>query len=80
MSSIDILLPEAAAARVNRTRLAALVPMALALAGVALILLGGVNARTSSAEVAATSGIDPIVTGSIMTPDDRRQALMMLDR
>ena len=80
MSSIDILLPEAAAARINRTRLAAVLPMTLALAGVALILLGGVNARQPSAEVAAATGVDPIVTGSIMTPDDRRQALMMLDR
>jgi len=80
MSSIDILLPEAPAARINRTRLAAALPMTLALAGVAFILLGGVNARQPSAEVAATTGIDPIVTGSIMTPDDRRQALMMLDR
>ena len=80
MTSIDILLPEAAAARVSRTKLAAVYPMVLALAGVAFILVGGVNARGSSDEVAVTAGTDPILTGSIMTPDDRRQALMMLDR
>jgi hypothetical protein len=79
MTSTDILLPDAAA-RVSRTKLAAVLPLSVALIGVAFILLGGVNARSSSAEVAATAGIDPIITGSIMTPDDRRQALMMLDR
>ena len=80
MSSTDILLPEATATRLSRTKLAAVLPLSLALAGVAFILLGGVNARGSSAEVAATAGLDPTVTGSIMSPDDRRQALMMLDR
>jgi hypothetical protein len=80
MSSIDVLLPEAMAASVGRTKLAAFLPMALAVVGVFLVLLGGVNARTPSAEVAASPGVDPIVTGSIMTPDDRRQALEMLDR
>ena len=79
MTSTDILLPDAAA-RVSRTKLAAVLPISVALVGVAFILLGGVNARSSSTEVAATSGVDPIVTGSIMTPDDRRQALEMLDR
>lgn len=80
MSSIDILLPEAAAARVSRTKLVAILPISLALVGVAFIMMGGVNARSSSVEVAAAAGIDPIVTGSIMSPDDRRQALIMLDR
>lgn len=79
MTSTDILLHDAAA-RVSRTKLAAVLPITVALVGVAFILLGGVNARSSSAEVAATSGIDPIVTGSIMSPDDRHQALIMLDK
>lgn len=80
MSSIDILLPEATSARISRTKFAAVLPMAVALAGVALILLGGVNARQPAAEVAASVSVDPMVTGSIVTPDDRREALMMLDR
>ena len=79
MSSTDILVPTAAAG-VSRTKLAAVLPILVALGGVAFILLGGVNARGSSAETAATAVIDPIITGSIMTPDDRRQALEMLDR
>jgi hypothetical protein len=80
MTSTDILLPEAAVARVSRTKLAAFLPITLAVAGVAFVLLGGVNARSPSTELAASAGVDPVVTGSIMTPDDRRQALMMLDR
>jgi hypothetical protein len=80
MSSTDILLPESAASDISRTKLAPFLPIALALAGVAFILVGGVSVRGSSSEVAATAGIDPIITGSIMSPDDRRQALEMLDR
>jgi hypothetical protein len=79
MTSTDILLPEASAG-ISRTKLAALLPITVALAGVAFILLGGISARGTSAEVAARADIDPIITGSIMSPDDRRQALMMLDR
>jgi len=80
MTSTDILLPEASAAGVSRARVAVFLPIALAVAGVAIILMGGVSARGPATETAATSGIDPIITGSIMTPDDRRQALIMLDR
>jgi hypothetical protein len=79
MTSTDILLPEASAG-VSRTKLAAILPITVAAVGVAFILLGGVNARGTSAEVAARADIDPIITGSIMSPDERRQALMMLDK
>jgi len=80
MTSTDILLPEAGAAGVSRTRVAAFLPITLAVAGVAIILMGGVSARGPATETAARADIDPIITGAIMTPDDRRQALIMLDR
>jgi hypothetical protein len=80
MSSTDVFMSLAAASTLGRTKLALFLPIVVAIAGVAFIVLGGMPARTSSADVAATAGVDPIVTGSIMTPDERRQALIMLDR
>jgi hypothetical protein len=80
MSSSDIVLPQASGvSSISRSRLAAFVPIALALAGVAAILVGGISVRSSSAETAAAANIDPVVTGSITTPDDHRRALEMLD-
>jgi hypothetical protein len=60
----DILLPENAGARPRQVPLAAFVPIAVAIFGVAAILFGGVSAR----DVAVADGnpaVDPIVTGSV---------------
>lgn len=75
----DILLPRAAwGTTAGRSRLIAFVPIAVALVGVGAILLGGISARIGD-ERASASAVDPMTTGSIMTPDQRR-ALEMLDR
>lgn len=80
MPTHDIILPPAAAAPgASRSKLAAFVPITLALFGVAAVLLGGVSARHGEADVASARQIDPIVTGSI-APDDERRAMEMLDR
>jgi hypothetical protein len=78
MSAQDVILPPAATATgISRSRIAAFVPLALALVGVAVVLLGGVSAR--STDTASVTNVDPITTGSIMTPEQRRHALEMLD-
>lgn len=80
MTSHDIILPPAAGATgISRSKLAAFVPITLALFGVAAILFGGITARNDSA-VASISVIDPVTTGSIQTPDARLRAMEMLDR
>jgi heptaprenylglyceryl phosphate synthase len=77
----DILLPRAAwSAQNGRARIAAFVPITLALAGVAAILLGGLSVRGPETAVASVTGVDPIVTGSIVSDEQRRHALEMLDR
>ena len=66
----------------RRTPIVAFVPIALALAGIALILFGGLTARdknTIIGDAIAAGKIDPIVTGSI-APRDHAYDLMMLDR
>jgi len=80
MSSTDVFMSLAAASTLGRAKLAPFLPMAVALAGVAFILVGGINSPAPSGETAATASVDPIVTGSVMAADDRRQALIMLDR
>lgn len=63
------------------TRLVAFVPITLALIGVAVVLAGGVSAGPKpSAKVAtaAAPAIDPMVTGTIVTPANRA-ALAKLD-
>jgi hypothetical protein len=63
-SSDDILLPTGNALRSRRSPLFAMVPIVVALVGVAAVLLGGVSAR----DVIATDdsvAVDPVVTGSI---------------
>jgi hypothetical protein len=75
----DILLPRAAWGEgIGRTRLAAFVPITVALIGVAAILSGGITAR--SIDAATVVEVDPVTTGSVMTADQRRRALEMLDR
>jgi hypothetical protein len=79
-SSTDILLPESAAENPLPTKVAAFVPIALAILGVSMILFGGLSAR-GDLTAAEPAGIDPIVTGSIVaTPGDRHSALELLDR
>jgi hypothetical protein len=76
----DILLPRAAwGTAITRSRLIAFVPIAVALIGIAAIFLGGISARTDDTASTSITEIDPIMTGSVATPDDRR-ALEMLDR
>lgn len=78
----DILLPRAAWGEgLVRTRLAAFVPITVALVGVAAILSGGISVRP--AMHAAVAEIDPQTTAAIapaMTPQERRLAMVMLDR
>jgi hypothetical protein len=75
----DILLPRSAwGTAITRSRLAAFVPIAVALIGIAVILFGGISAGTDTASTSITE-VDPIMTGSVATPDDRR-AMEMLDR
>jgi hypothetical protein len=79
MSSHDIILPPAALpADVAQSKFAAFVPIALALVGVAAIILGGVSARTDGA-VASVSPVDTVVTGSIAAPADL-SVMELLDR
>ena len=80
MTSHDIILPPAAGATaISRSKLAAFVPITLALFGVAAILFGGISARNDGA-VASISVIDPVTTGSVQSPDTRLRAMEMLDR
>ncbi len=81
MASHDIILPPGTiAGGISRSKLAAFVPITLALIGVGAVMLGGVSARHSDGEVAALRQIDPMTTGSIATPEQQRRALEMLDR
>ena len=76
----DILLPRAAwGAAITRSRLIAFVPIAVALIGIAAIFLGGVSARIDDTASTSIVEVDPVMTGSIATPDHRR-TLERLDR
>ena len=76
----DILLPKAAwGSAIGRTRIAPFVPITLALIGVGAILFGGISVRPANTATASVGAIDPMTTGSIVTPEQRR-ALEMLDR
>ena len=77
----DILLPrDAWSTAINRSRIVAFVPIAVALIGVAGILLGSISVGPGVADQATINELDPVTTGSIMTPEARRDALRMLDR
>lgn len=82
MASNDILLPaaEEIAQGGKRNLIVALVPITVAFLGVGLVIFGGVSAKGPAAATAALSTIDPMTTGSIGAPDDRRRALELLDR
>ena len=80
MTSHDIILPPAAGATgISRSKVAAFVPITLALFGIGAILFGGISARNDGV-VASVSVIDPVTTGSILTPEARLRAMEMLDR
>jgi hypothetical protein len=64
---------------ISRSKIAAFVPITLALFGIGAILFGGISARNDGV-VASVSVIDPVTTGSILTPDARLRAMEMLDR
>jgi hypothetical protein len=53
---------DAADGRPKRSRMAAFVPITVALIGVAIVLVGGVSARNFDT---ASSGVDPMITGSV---------------
>jgi hypothetical protein len=80
MTSHDIILPPAAVdGDIAQSKVAAFVPITLAVLGVVAILLGGVSARQESAAV-SVQPVDPVTTGSILSPDAQRRAMEMLDR
>ena len=60
----DILLPQSAASRPRPIPVAAFVPIAVAMLGVAAILFGGVSAR-DMAVAEDRAAVDPMTTGSI---------------
>ncbi|MEO8667585.1 MAG: hypothetical protein ABI399_03655 [Bauldia sp.] len=60
----DILIASGGATRPRQSPLTAFVPIAVAVAGVVSIMLGGVSARNDRTVDAATV-VDPITTGSI---------------
>lgn len=80
----DLTLPlvaESTGSDSRRTPVAAFVPIAVALIGLALIMFGGATARDPATAVGVANQVqvDPIATGSI--PErDRAYDLMMLDR
>ena len=66
---------------------AVFLPIVIALAGVAAVLLGGLPARDPATAISRAGEIDPVVTGSVqptafaeMSAVDQRHALEMLDR
>jgi hypothetical protein len=83
----DAMLPFAGDARPTRFKPAVFLPIAIALAGVAVILLGGLSVRGPGMAIGQTEQVDPVVTGSIqpvafdeMSPAEQRHVLEMLDR
>ena len=85
----DAILPPSGALDTQSPRLkpAAFVPIAVAVAGVLAILVGGISARDVAGPTDKAGQIDPVVTGSIqpiafnqMSPADQRRALEMLDQ
>jgi hypothetical protein len=68
-----------------RVRLATIMPIAIALVGVAAILFGGLTARDPATAISKADTIDPVMTGSIAKPaqdkpDDIAHILEMLDK
>ncbi len=85
----DAILPPTGEADTRPARLkpAAFVPIAIALIGVAAILLGVLPARDPATAIGAADRIDPVMTGSVqpasfadMSPAKQRRALELLDR
>jgi hypothetical protein len=68
--------------RPARLKPAVFVPIAIALIGVAGILLGALPVRDPVMAISKAEQVDPLVTGAVqLTSDtDRRRVLEMLDR
>jgi hypothetical protein len=79
MASNDVLVSEAGPPARMRVRIAAFVPIIVAVCGVATILLGGIHAPMAPSRITAASGIDPVITGSISSGDQAEDALRHLD-
>jgi hypothetical protein len=75
------LIPEAARQNRGPVPAAAYVPIAVAIIGVALILVGGIKSHGTAPQVAGVppTGIDTIVTGAVKTRDARHD-IEWLDR
>jgi hypothetical protein len=79
MASNEILVSEAGSPARTRGRIAAFVPIIVAVCGVATILLGGIRAPTAPSRITEASGIDPVITGSINGAVQVEDALRHLD-
>jgi hypothetical protein len=73
--------------RPARLKPAVFLPIAIALLGVAAVLLGGLPVRDPATVISKAEQTDPVVTGSVqpasfatMSDADKRHALAMLDR
>jgi hypothetical protein len=80
MSASDIGLASAPAASVGRMRVAVVVPLALAFIGLAVV--AGIGAGRQGAMLASGTpvGVDPVVTGSVVSADEQARAMRTLDR
>jgi hypothetical protein len=85
----DAILPPTGTLDTQSARLkpAAFLPIAVAVAGVLAILVGGISAHDAAGPIDKSNQIDPVVTGSIqpiafsqMSPADQRRTLEMLDQ
>jgi hypothetical protein len=81
---VDALLPPSRETDTRPARLkpAVFLPIAIAMAGVMVILFGGLPVRDQATAIGTADQIDPVVTGSVQPAADaeRRHALEMLDR
>lgn len=85
----DAMLPagDQADPRPARLKPAVFLPIAIALAGIAAVLLGGLPAHGPATAIGTAEAVDPVVTGSVepatftdLSPAERRRALELLDR
>jgi hypothetical protein len=80
MSAQEIVLPPTGSVGIRRTRVVAIAPLALALVGVAALLLARGPHDAANMAAAAGPAVDPVVTGSIVSADEQARAMKMLDR
>jgi hypothetical protein len=79
MAANDILVSVAGPPARTRVRIAAFVPIVVAMFGVAAVLLGGIRAPTAPSRITAAEGVDPVITGSISSGDQAEDVLRHLD-